>query len=189
MAQAARNGALIVAATAAGVAFIGAFAYPSALRIPPRTAMSNPWAQPMPARALTVQERVSDFRDNGLPVATIAEMAGVERKTVYSWLDGTATPRQEHEDRVAMLHDLLQVPFGGNYKVLHRVWKSRDSDGLALRDLLTAEDIDLDKVRGKLAEMAVTISRYARLEASKPSVPKVSRNNPAISESLVVDIG
>jgi len=189
MAQAARNGALIVA-TAAGVAFVGAFTYPSALRIPSRTAMSSPWSQPMPARALTVQERVSDFRDNGLPVATIAEMAGVERKTVYSWLDSTATPRQEHEDRVAMLHDLLQGPFGGNYKVLHRVWKSRDSDdGLALRDLLTSKDIDLDKIRGKLAEMAVTISRYARLEVSKSSVPKVSRNNPAISESLVVDIG
>ncbi|TPL05826.1 hypothetical protein FJ938_14530 [Mesorhizobium sp. B2-4-14] len=140
-------------------------------------------------RALTVQERVSEFRDNGLPVAVIAELAQVERKTVYSWLDGTATPRQEHEDRVAALHELLQGPFGGNYKVLHRVWKSKGGDGLSLRDLLTASKVDFDSVREKLADMAVTISRYAKLETSKDGPAKVSRDNPAISESLVVDIG
>jgi hypothetical protein len=178
-----------LAATVAGVAFVGAFAYPSALRIPSRTTLASPWFQPAPSRIVTVQEMVSDLRDNGLPVAAIAEIARVERKTVYSWLDGSATPRQEHEDRVAAIHDVLRGPFNGNYKVLHRVWKSKGSDGLALRDLLTSEDIDLDKIRGKLAEMAVTISRYARLEASKPSGPKVSRNNPVINESLVVDIG
>lgn len=188
MAQAARNGALIVA-TAAGVALIGAFTYPSALRIAQRTSMANPWSQPIPARALTVQERVSDFRDNGLPVSMIAEMARVERKTVYSWLDGTATPRQEHEDRVATLHDLLQGPFNGNYKILHRVWKSRGSDGVALRDLLTSEAVDIGATHQKLADMAATIGRYARIEASKGGATRVSRDNPVISESLVVDIG
>jgi hypothetical protein len=187
MAQAARSGSALVA-TVAGVALIGAFAYPSAIRIPPRTTLANPWAQPLPARALTVQERVSDFRDNGLPVATIAEMARVERKTVYSWLDGTATPRQEHEDRVATLHDLLQGPFNGNYKVMHRVWKAPGSDGIALRDLLTAEVVDIGAARQKLAEMAATIARYARIEASRGGAPRVSRDNPVISESLVVDV-
>lgn len=186
MTNAARNGALIVA-TAAGVAFVGAFAYPSALRIPTRTALADPWSQP--ARALTVQERVSDLRDNGLPVAAIAEMARVERKTVYSWLDGTATPRQEHEDRVALLHDLVRSPFGGNYKVLHRVWKSKGVDGLSLRDLLTAESVDGDEVRARLADMAVTIARYARIEDGKPGAAKVSRENPVVRESLVVDAG
>nr|WP_278116335.1 hypothetical protein [Mesorhizobium sp. WSM4875]WIE94750.1 hypothetical protein P9270_029915 [Mesorhizobium sp. WSM4875] len=188
MAQAARNGSALVA-TVAGVALIGVFAYPSALRIPARTTLASPWAQRLPSRALTVHERVSDFRDNGLPVATIAEMARVERKTVYSWLDRSVTPRQEHEDRVAALHDLLQAPFSGNYKVLHRVWKSKGSDGLALRDLLTADEVNLDAARSKLTELAVTISRYARLEASKDGPAKVSRDNPAISESLVVDVG
>lgn len=191
MAYGTRSGAAALAvATAAGVMFVGAFAYPSALRVPVRTTLTgSPWAQPSPTRALTVQERVSDLRDNGLPVAGIAELARVERKTVYSWLDGTATPRQEHEDRVAALHELLKGPFGGNYKVLHRVWKSKGSDGQSLRDLLTAEKVDTDSIRKKLADMAVTISRYARIEAGKDGPAKVSRDNPVISESLVVDIG
>jgi hypothetical protein len=37
----------------------------------------------------TVQDMVVSLRDNGLPISAIAEIAKVERKTVYSWLDGT----------------------------------------------------------------------------------------------------
>lgn len=188
MAQAVRSGT-VLAATVAGAALVGAFAYPSALRIAAKTTHASPWAQPMPARALTVQERVSDFRDNGLPVTTIAEMARVERKTIYSWLDGSVTPRQEHEDRVAALHELLQGPFGGNYKILHRVWKSKGSDGLALRDLLTADEVNMDAAQNKLGEMRVAISRYGRIEASRDGSTKVSCDNPAIIESLVVGNG
>jgi hypothetical protein len=173
-------------------ALIGSALHPAALRIPSSTNYaSSPWSQfaPVPSQAVTVQEMVSDLRENGMPVAAIAEIARVERKTVYSWLERTANPRQEHEDRVAELHGVLREAFSGNYKVLHRVWKTKGSDGMTLRDLLTVENVDLVRLQGKLAEMAVTIGRYARLEASKPTAPKVSRNNPAIDESMVVDIG
>lgn len=97
-------------------------------------------------------------------------------------------PQQEHEDRVEAVHGALRGLFSGNYKTLRSVWKSKGADGLALPDLLTAEDIDLELVRGKPAEMAATITRYARLEASKAARQKVSPDNPAIIEALCADI-
>jgi hypothetical protein len=188
MANAIRSGTALAAATAAGIVIAGQFFYPAAMRA--QAGSTSPWAQPSPTRPLSMQERMSRFREGGLPVASIAEMARVERKTVYSWMDGTATPRQEHEDRVAVLHDLLEGPFSGNYKVLHRVWKSKGDDGLSLRDFLVSDELDIEGLRGKLAGMTATIARYARIEAAaKDNGAKVTRDNPLISESLVVDLG
>ena len=179
----------LIFATVAGAAALGSSVSASALRIPASTSFASPWVRNAPGRALSLQEAVTDLRDNGLPVAAIADLAKVERKTVYSWLGGSAVPRQEHQERVMVLHRILKESFGGNYRVLHRVWKSPAADGTTLRDLLTSEHVDVPRLRTMLANMSTTIARYARMEAAQTPVQKRSRSNPVIDESPVVDIG
>jgi hypothetical protein len=64
-------------------------------------------ASPKPEVAVVdVQEMVRSLRDGGMPVAAIAEMARVERKTVYAWLEG-GNAHPERESRLAEIHGLL----------------------------------------------------------------------------------
>lgn len=36
----------------------------------------------------SAHEILVELKNDGFPIATIASMAGVERKTIYAWLDG-----------------------------------------------------------------------------------------------------
>jgi len=137
-----------------------------------------------PTRAATVQERIADFRASGLPVEKIAEMARVERRTVRAWLAGTEAPRGEHVERVSMLHTLLDRHLDGNYRVLNRLWRSRNGDGPSLRDFLTAETLEHGLVRRKIEEMSEAVARYARIEAARTGPTVVSRDNAAVTQSV-----
>src|SRR5271165_6427104 len=51
----------------------------------------------------TAQEIVLWFRNEGLPLAAIADIARVERKSVYAWIDGGPI-RQPNQERLENLY-------------------------------------------------------------------------------------
>ena len=61
------------------------------------------------------QEMVAALRDQGLPITAIAEMMGVERKTIYAWLDGSAV-RDENAARLSTLYQLLSRETDGDFR-------------------------------------------------------------------------
>jgi hypothetical protein len=143
---------------------------------------------PRSGSAFSVPEMVTRLKDNGLPVAAIADIARVERKTVYSWLDGSATPRKQHEERMWTLFTLLRKAAGGSYRPIYRVWNSKGADGVTLKDLLTAESLDVRAIEAKLGELAGSIERYARMDRAKAPNPRVSTGNPVLDELPVADL-
>jgi AcrR family transcriptional regulator len=106
------------------------------------------------ARAFTTQERVRRLKDAGLPVSAIAEAAGVERKTVYSWLDGIEAqgPRGL---RVAALHEALVGEAAvQDLREVYRFWTTPIAGGVTLKGLLAAPELDVDTIKQALAVLA-----------------------------------
>lgn len=96
----------------------------------------------MPPTALTVSEMVHDLREAGLPVSAIAEAARVERKTVYSWLDGTTDTREEHARRLKQVYQALLPAGPRDLRGLYRMWFTPLATGATLKALLAADHFD-----------------------------------------------
>jgi len=137
---------------------------------------------------LSLPDMVTAMKESGFPVAAIAEIARVERKTVYSWLDGDATPRKQHQDRMWTLFTLLRKATDGHFRSIHRVWNAKGDDGTTLRDLLGAETLDEGAIRGRLVELARSIDRYTRRDLNPVPNPAVSDGNPALDSLPVADL-
>lgn len=134
---------------------------------------------------LTVVEMIRAFRDKGLPVAAIAEIAKVERKTVYSWLDGGVDVRGSKAARVETLYQLLNATT--DYRSLYRVWNRKLDHNHSIKDLLCAADLSDPAIRDALRELAPAIQRYAERDASRRP-PRSAAGNPIINEMPVAGI-
>lgn len=99
-----------------------------------------------PVLALTVSEMIGSLRDAGLPISAIAEATRVERKTVYSWLDG-GDARPNHVSRVAQVHGALPSASNRNLGDLYRMWSTPLASGVTLKSLLAAETLDMPTIR------------------------------------------
>jgi hypothetical protein len=130
--------------------------------------------------ALTVPEMVRAFRDNGLPISAIAEIAKVERKTVYSWLDGGVEVRGSKAARVEALYRLLSGATS-DYRSLYRVWNRKLDHAHSIKELLCASDLSEPAIRDALKELSPVIKRYSERDASRqPSTgPAI---NPLVDE-------
>lgn len=130
----------------------------------------------------SVQEMVQLLRSNGLPVATIAEIARVERKTVYSWLDGNDV-RSFNEARVETAFRLINSATT-DLRTLHRLWNRRLSTGRSLKEFLCADTLSEMAISDALTELRPMIVREA--EKSKRSSPVLSPGrNSAIDDMPV----
>ncbi|MBB2789252.1 UNVERIFIED_ORG: hypothetical protein GGD43_004476 [Rhizobium esperanzae] len=134
--------------------------------------------------AIDFNASIREMRDGGLPVSVIADLMNVERKTVYSWLDGS-NPRADASDRLAVVYPLLKEASDGRFKSIHRIWKSRSQDGQTLAELCSGE-LDRDAVKGHLATFSKTIARYNAQDAATWNSGR--GGNGFIDESPVVDI-
>jgi hypothetical protein len=128
---------------------------------------------------LTVVEMIRAFRNNGFPVAAIAEIAKVERKTVYSWLDGGVEVRGSKAARVETLYRLLSATT--DYRSLYRVWNRKLDHDHSIRDLLCAADLSEPAIRDALRELAPAIQRYAARDAARRPA-RSEASNPLINE-------
>jgi hypothetical protein len=142
-------------------------------------------AAPIPS--LTNQEMVAVLKDNGFPISAIAEMMGVERKTIYSWLDGAAV-REENANRLASIFQLLKAEADGDFRQVYRVWNQTGPDGRTLRSLLSSDALDLPLVTAKLTSLRTSMSHYAQNDARRAGPFKTGRGgNPASDELPVAD--
>ena len=80
---------LVTATALVGSGFNSLACSPSTLvRIPSSTSVLACSASHRPIEVLTAQEIVLGWRTGGLPIAVIADIARVERKSVYAWIKG-----------------------------------------------------------------------------------------------------
>lgn len=101
------------------------------------------------APLLGTTEMTHGLKEAGMPISGLADMMGVERKTIYAWLDGTDA-RSANLGRLETLYGLLSREEPGLLKFLHRQWDRVLDDGVTLHSLLTAEPIDVIQVRAAL---------------------------------------
>lgn len=134
----------------------------------------------------SVSEMVGALRDRGMPIAGIAELARVERKSVYAWLDG-AEVRPVNEARMTALHANL-ASWGGDLRELRRVWNRPLASGASLHDLLVAEALDGAAIQAAMTELRPAVDRRARQEALR-SVAGRNGRNPILDEIAVADLG
>lgn len=105
------------------------------------------------SQILTVSEVVASLRAAGLPITAIAEAAQVERKTVYSWLDGAANVRESHSSRMAQLYNLLLPAGHRDLHNLYRMWSTPLMEGVTLRSLLAADSLDEKRIRSAVTTL------------------------------------
>ena len=192
------NGALLLVCVSSPAAFSG-HSWARAARLPPFGSYTSEGATWRPSAsaarhegqltsvpALGVSEIVQDLRSRDMPVASIAEMARVERKTVYAWLDG-AEVRAANEVRMRELHGGLAA-WEGSYRDLRRVWNRSLSGGGSLHDLLVAETVDAASIQAGIAELRPAVDRRARQEALR-HVPSTGGRNAVLDEIPVADLG
>jgi hypothetical protein len=121
---------------------------------------------------------ITNLRQGGLPISAMADAMRVERKTIYSWLNGSDI-RSANNNRVSKIHALLCGVEDVDLRSLYRFWNADLDDKNTLRSLMTAENIDSSAVRAALNKL-----RPAALRAMQND-QKMSRQgnaNPVLDD-------
>lgn len=109
--------------------------------------------------AETTQQLAGRLKELGFPVSAIAETVRVERKTVYSWIDGGIDANEENHERLRQVHALLAGEPKGSLRFFHRLWNRKLVEGESLRDVLTAKDFDVEKVEQAIKNLKPAVER------------------------------
>lgn len=131
---------------------------------------------------ISAHEILVGLKSDGFPIATIASMAGVERKTIYAWLDG-AILKQENEARIYELHSLLNHGKVASYRNLYR-YINREIEGITLASALSEDTLDHSQIT-KLLDRLWPLAKKTERSLAFNDSPS-SEGNPIIDESLEV---
>lgn len=101
---------------------------------------------------LSSQEIVGWLREEGIPIAVIAEVTGVERKSVYAWLNGGAVKTQNQE-RLAKIYSLLNENKLASLRHLYRFWSRSIIGEQSLASLLQEKVLDETFIRNALSQL------------------------------------
>ncbi|MBV1702579.1 MAG: hypothetical protein KGQ46_12240 [Hyphomicrobiales bacterium] len=129
---------------------------------------------------LSVQKMIEHLRDGGLPITAIAAIAQVERKTVYTWLDGSAA-RDHNASRVQTLFKILDRD-NINLRSLYRVWNRKLEHGHSISEVLCADPLSELTIENALRELEPAIVRHTERDAAR-SVPHEGARNQIIDET------
>jgi len=102
--------------------------------------------------SLSSQEIVAWLREEGIPIAVIAEVAGVERKSVYAWLDGGAV-KAHNQERLEKIYSLLNENKLTNLHHLYRFWSRNIIGKQSLASMLQAKVLDEMSIRNALSQL------------------------------------
>lgn len=132
--------------------------------------------------SLSSQEIVKWLKDEGIPLAVIAEIAGVERKSVYAWLGGGAV-KPHNQERLEKIYSLLNENKLTNLRHLYRFW-SRNVIGKRSLGILFEEKV-LDEI--SIRHALTQLWPLAKKEAVRDSASTIPlKSNPFIRDSLEV---
>lgn len=132
---------------------------------------------------LSSQEIVAWLRKEGIPIAVIAEVAGVERKSVYAWLNGGAVKAQNQE-RLAKIYSLLNENKLTNLRHLYRFWSRGVKGEQSLASMLQEKVLDESSIRTALSQLWPLAKKEEAREGS--SVPNTIPPNSFLRESREV---
>jgi hypothetical protein len=158
------------------------YSRPSRLMISPRlmpTASLLVVIKTETAPALSVKDMVTYLRGGGLPIAAIAEIVKVERKTVYSWLDGVEA-REAHATRVETLFGLL-AKNKIDLRSLYRVWNRTLEHGSSIRQMLTADFLSEPAIKDALNILGPALAKHSERDAVRRA-PRDGARNPVIDD-------
>jgi hypothetical protein len=127
---------------------------------------------------LTAQEMIAGLRANGLPISAIAEAMRVERKSIYSWLNG-GDMRSANIQRAGQLHTLFNSVASVDARDLYRFWNTPTDGKATLRELMIAETIDEAATAGALNKL-----RPAALRAmeNERKMAQQGTSNPSLDD-------
>jgi hypothetical protein len=123
---------------------------------------------------------IASLRKGGLPITAIAEAMRVERKSIYSWLNG-GDMRSANTQRAAQLHRLfIGAVAGVDARNLYRFWNTPVAGQKTLRDLIVADNINeaataaaLNKLRPAALRAMDTERKMARHGTGNPAIDEL----------------
>jgi hypothetical protein len=101
---------------------------------------------------LTAHEVLTWLQHDGLPIAAIADIVRVERKSVYAWMNGGPI-RPQNQNRLEKLHNLLSNNALTELSDLYRFWNRKLVNGTSLALLLKEENLDAPAIKKALDEL------------------------------------
>jgi hypothetical protein len=147
-------------------------------RLEPITSFASRGTAAAKKPAMTVQEMVAVLRDGAMPISAIAEAMRVERKTVYSWLNGNEV-RGANAQRAALVHSLMTGVPDVDVRNVYRFWNTPVDGERTLRDVLTAEVIDEHAARSAMEGLRPAAQRAI---GSERRMSRQGPGNPILDE-------
>jgi hypothetical protein len=124
-----------------------------------------------PLRHSRLLDMVYELKMGGFPVEAIAQFAGVERKTIYTWLDGSTIPHSDYQDRVGTVYPILKERFDSDFALMYRFLRAKDRAGNNLESLFSRPTIDVDALKRLLVVLNTSIEAHKNAEARKKAKP------------------
>lgn len=134
--------------------------------------------------SLSSQEIVAWLREEGIPIAVIAEVAGVERKSVYAWLSGGAV-KAHNQERLEKVYSLLSENKLANLRHLYRFWSRNIIGEQSLASMLQAKFLDEVSIRNALCQLWPLAKKEEIREGLGNSTSSI-KSNPFLQESREV---
>ncbi len=123
---------------------------------------------------LSSQEIVAWLREERIPIAVIAEIAGVERKSVYAWLNGGAV-KVHNQERLAKIYSLLNENKLTSLRHLYRFWSRSVIGEQSLASMLQEKVLDELSIRTALSQLWPLAKKEEAREGS--STPNAIQSN------------
>lgn len=126
--------------------------------------------------SLSSQEIVTWLREDGIPIAVIAEIAGVERKSVYAWLSGGAV-KVHNQERLEKVYSLLNENNLTSLRHLYRFWSRNIIGEQSLASMLQAKVLDGISIRNALSQLWLLAKKEEIREGLGSSTSSIKSNS------------
>jgi len=133
----------------------------------------------------STHDLVVELREAGMPISAIAELVGVQRKTVYSWLNDRIVADPCNHDRLSEIAALLRDEPSGSLRFLPRHWDRQLPEGMGtLKDILKSDPVDKLLARDALNALRPAILRSCHQNQSLQIITSSSHPASSLTEYL-----
>jgi len=130
----------------------------------------------IPRPSLSSQEIVVQLREDGIPIAVIAEVAGVERKSVYAWLSGGAV-KTHNQERLEKVYSLLNENKLTSLRHLYRFWSRSTIRDRSLASMFQDKVLDENSIRNALIKLWPLAKKEEVRESLYPANSSIKSNS------------